>query len=250
MQITAMKVGELAKQTGISVRTLHYYDEIGLLSPSQRNRADHRLYTAEDIARLQQIISLRQLGFSLEEIRECLERPNFSLHRVIQLHMARLKEQIELSYQLLNRLEAIASNLHSAESISIEDFVQTIEAITMLEKYYTPEQTETLKQRAEMLGEERIRQVERQWQELIEQVRAEMEKGSEPTSEPVQVLAQRWMALIHEFTGGDAGIEHSLNTMYQQERPEVASRGAVDSAVFEYMGKAIAAMKGSSDTRS
>lgn len=240
MQLTAMKVGEIAKQTGISVRTLHYYDEIGLLSPSHRTQADHRLYTASDIERLQQIVSLRQLGFSLEEIRQCLERPAFSLHRTIQLHMARLREQIELSHRLLNRLEAIAKTLHSTESVSVEALIQTIEVTCMFEKYYTPEQAEAIKKRAELLGEERIRQAEADWQELIAQARAEMEKGTDPASESVQVLARRWMELIREFTGGDAGIEKSLKAMYQQEGSEVASRGAVDSALSEYMGRAIA----------
>jgi DNA-binding transcriptional MerR regulator len=244
MQSAAMKVGELAKQTGISVRTLHYYDEIGLLSPSRRTQADHRLYAAADIERLQQIVSLRQLGFSLEEIRDCLECPAFSLHRTIQLHMARLKEQIELSGRLLNRLEAIAKKLDSAEAVSVEALIQTIEVISMFEKYYTPEQTEAIKKRGELLGEERIRQVEAQWQELIERVRAEMEKGIDPASESVQVLARRWMELIHEFTGGDVGIEQSLNAMYQQEGPEVASRGVVDSALCEYMCRAIAGLRG------
>jgi DNA-binding transcriptional MerR regulator len=70
------KVGELAKQTGLSVRTLHYYDEIGLLSPSQRTEAGHRLYTADDIVRLQQVKSLRHLGFTLKEIRDYLNRPD------------------------------------------------------------------------------------------------------------------------------------------------------------------------------
>jgi DNA-binding transcriptional MerR regulator len=246
MKPTAMKVGEIAKQTGISVRTLHYYDEIGLLSPSHRTPADHRLYTASDIERLQQIVSLRQLGFSLEEIRECLERPAFSLHRVIELHMARLREQVELSHRLLNRLEAIANNLHSAEAVSVEALIQTIEVIGMFEKYYTPEQTEAIKKRAELLGDERIRQGQADWQELIEQARAEMEKGTDPASESAQVLARRWMELIRQFTGGDPGIEQSLNRMYQQEGPEVASRGAVDSAISEYMGKAIALLKESS----
>ena len=65
------------------MRTLHYYDEVGLLWPSQRTAAGHRFYTAGDIVRLQQIKSLRQLGFALEEIRACLSRPDFSAHRVI-----------------------------------------------------------------------------------------------------------------------------------------------------------------------
>lgn len=66
MRSSLWRVGELAKRTGVSVRTLHWYEEIGLLSPSQRSEAGHRLYAAEDLGRLQQIQSLRQLGFSLD----------------------------------------------------------------------------------------------------------------------------------------------------------------------------------------
>ncbi|MFH7029506.1 MAG: MerR family transcriptional regulator [Heteroscytonema crispum UTEX LB 1556] len=238
IQSTAMKVGELAKQTGISVRTLHYYDEIGLLSPSGRTDADYRLYAEADIVRLQQIMSLRQLGFSLVEIKECLQSPNFSLHHTIQLHIARLREQIELSHKLLHRLEAIAS--HTATSITVEDLISTIEAITMFEKYYTPEQLETLKQRRESIGEERIRQVENEWEKLIAQARAQMEKGTDPASESVQNIAKRWRELIDEFTGGNPGIEQSLNRMYQQQGVEAASRGMGDAALWEYMPRAIA----------
>jgi MerR family transcriptional regulator, thiopeptide resistance regulator len=237
------KVGELAKQTGLSIRTLHYYDEIGLLSPSHHTESGHRLYATEDIVRLQQIKSLRQLGLSLEEIRDCLDSPNFTPLQVIELHIKRLREQIALQQRLCDRLEAIAVSLEAAEDIDIEKFIETIEATTMLEKYYTPEQMEYLKERRNMLGEETIRQAEATWIDLIQQVRAEMEKGTDPTSETVQVLAQRWQNLIQEFTGGNPEIEKSLNTMYQQEGPEVASRNAVDMQVFEYMGRAMAVLQ-------
>jgi MerR family transcriptional regulator, thiopeptide resistance regulator len=160
MQPVTLKVGDLAKQTGVSVRTLHYYDELGLLSPSHRTETGYRLYGDADIVRLQQILSLRQIGLSLQEIRECLGKPDFSLLHVVQLHMKRLREQIEFSQKLLNRLERIAQTVNSAETISVEDLIQTIEVICMLERYYTPEQLETLKQRQELLGEERIHQVQ------------------------------------------------------------------------------------------
>ena len=62
----ALKIGELASRTGLTVRTLHHYDEIGLLKPSHRTDSGHRLYTVRDLGRLQQIVSLRQLGFSLD----------------------------------------------------------------------------------------------------------------------------------------------------------------------------------------
>ena len=94
MGFEALKVGELARRTGLTVRTLHHYDEIGLLKPSLHTAAGHRLYTAADIARLQQVLSLRQLGFSLEQVRDCLDRPGFSPLEVIRLHVARLLEQI------------------------------------------------------------------------------------------------------------------------------------------------------------
>jgi DNA-binding transcriptional MerR regulator len=63
MKFEALKVGELARRTGLTVRTLHHYDEIGLLNPSLHTEAGYRLYTAGDVARLQQVLSLRQLGF-------------------------------------------------------------------------------------------------------------------------------------------------------------------------------------------
>ena len=108
MRPEAIRVGELAKRTGVSVRTLHYYEEIGLLAPSWRSDAGYRLYADTDVVRLQQIMSLRHLGFSLEQIRDCLHRNDVPLLRVIEMHLAGLREQIALQGQLCDRLEAIA----------------------------------------------------------------------------------------------------------------------------------------------
>jgi MerR family transcriptional regulator, thiopeptide resistance regulator len=221
LQPVAWKVGELARKTGLSVRTLHYYDEIGLLSPSQRTDSGHRLYTTVDVVRLQQIKSLQHLGFTLREVRECLDRPEFPLQRVIQLHLSQLKERIELQRTLCDHLEKVAARLRSGEEISPGEFVNTVmEVIKMsenVEKYYTPEQREYLEQRRREVGEERIRQVEAEWSELMDQVRAEMEAGTDPSTERVQALARRWMGLVNEFTGGDPGIERSVGNMWRQE---------------------------------
>jgi DNA-binding transcriptional MerR regulator len=217
MRGTLWQVGELARQTGLSVRTLHYYEEVGLLTPSGRTEAGYRLYSEADVARLQQIKSLRQVGFALEEIRACLGNPNFSSQRVLQLHLARLREQIELQQRLCRRLEAIAARFGSAEAVSAEEFLRAIEEMTMLEKYYTPEQLEELRQRGEQFSEDQIRAFEAEWQELIAQVRAEMEKGTDPASEPVRRLARRWGELVNAFTGGNPGIEQSLKQMWHEE---------------------------------
>jgi DNA-binding transcriptional MerR regulator len=243
MRPAPWKVGELAKRTGVSVRTLHYYDEIGLLTPSHHTGSGYRLYTESDVLRLQQIKSLRSLGFSLDEIRECLKSPKFSPQRVVELHLALVREQIELQERLRDRLEGIAESLRSAETVSVEDFLQTIEVITMLDKYYTPEQRKELEERRQAIGDDRIRQVEGEWKELMEQVKAEMDKGTDPASETVQALARRWMGLVHEFTGGNPGIEKSLKTMYREEPTVHGMDTGPMKEMMGYIQKAVAAGK-------
>ena len=116
MQPETLKVGELARRTGPSIRTLYHYDELGLPSPSLRTASGYRLYTPEDVARLQRILSLRQLSFSLEEIKHCIDEPGFSPIRVLELHFARAREQLALQQELCRRLEALATQLRSAET--------------------------------------------------------------------------------------------------------------------------------------
>jgi DNA-binding transcriptional MerR regulator len=243
MRSPPWKVGELASRTGVSVRTLHHYDEIGLLSPSQRTAAGYRLYTGADVIRLQQIKSLRNLGFSLEEIRRFLSRPDVSPERVLQLQIAHLKEQIELQRRLCERLETMARRWGTEETVSTEEFLQVIEVTNMLDKYYTPEQQEELKQRREALGDERIRQSEGEWKELMEQVQAEMDKGTDPADERVQQLARRWSGLVREFTGGNPGIEKSVARVWQEESTVAGIDTAGMRRMMEYIGRAMAAGK-------
>ncbi|HEX8919569.1 MAG TPA: MerR family transcriptional regulator, partial [Chloroflexota bacterium] len=162
MSTETWRVGEIAMRTGLSVRTLHHYDEIGLLSPARRSEAGYRLYGASDVARLQQIMSLRGLGFPLEEIRTILDRPDVSALRIIVLHTRRLRELIETQRELCRRLELIAAQLSTAEEISADELFQTLELMSMTDRiksYYTPEQLETLERRRQELGANEIRSV-------------------------------------------------------------------------------------------
>ena len=212
-----LRIGELAKRSGLSVRALRYYEDIGLLSPPRHANSDYRLYGEPEIARLQQIVSLRQLGFALEEIRELLTRPETSVRQVIELHLAQLNEQIALMEQLRARLETLTRGLHANGSPTAEALLATIEVMNRIEKYSTPEQLEMLKRRHQELGDEHIKEVEAEWPELIAKVRAEFEKGTDPADPEVQALADRWMELIHEFTGNDPGIAGAVGRIWQEE---------------------------------
>ena len=248
MKFEALKVGDLARRTGLTVRTLHHYDEIGLLKPSLHTAAGHRLYTAADLARLQQVLSLRQLGFSLEQVRDCLDRPGFSPLEVIRLHIARLREQIELQQGLCARLEAIAALCQTAGEVSADEFLRTIEVMTMLEKYYTPEQMESFRKRHEADPEgtaELARQGQAAWAELLAQYKAEMEKGTDPADPRLQELENRRQALVNAFAGGDKAIEQNLTRLWKEQGDKLCAMYGIDPRVMAYLAKVAEAAQGS-----
>ena len=117
----------------------------------------------------------------------------------------------------------------------------------MIESYYTPEQLDDIKKRGEQMGPERIRQSQEDWAELIALVRAEQEKGTDPSAPEVQAMARRWMDLIDAFTGGDPGIQGSLGRLWKEQGDAIAAQH--DSrydprGVMEYIGRAMAVLRG------
>lgn len=233
-----LKVGALASQTGLSVRTLHHYDEIGLLVPSQRTPAGHRLYTYEDVQRLQQIQSLRATGFPLDEIRRLLHGA-FSAQRVIQLHLDRLQAQLAQTQRLTERLQQLARHLDTATHVPLTDLCRIIEATIMMEKYFTPEQLQDIQARGAALGTEKVREVEQAWGEVIPAVRAHMAKGTSADDPDLQALAVRWRELVNAFTGGNREIAANVRAMYQQEHTQInaVQANTPDPAMFAYMGE-------------
>jgi DNA-binding transcriptional MerR regulator len=97
----ALTVGDLAKLTGITVRTLHHYDEIGLVQPSDRSPAGYRLYADDDVLRLQQVLVYKELGLPLDEIAAVLDDPAFSRIDALQRHReALLAKRVRLDRML------------------------------------------------------------------------------------------------------------------------------------------------------
>lgn len=231
------KVGELAAVAGLTVRTLHHWDEIGLLSPRERSGAGYRLYGVEEARRLQRILALRQLGLDLEQVGAALDGAADPLE-LVRGQLAALDRQIELA----QRLRALL--LRTLEAPQADDPIATIEVMTMIDRHYTPEQLEALARRREDLGTEGMEGAQREWAELIAAMEAERERGAEPGDPRVQELAGRWAELVEAFTGGDPGIAASLRRMYAEEGPEPASRGMVNPELMEFVARARAAAEG------
>ncbi len=243
MRFEALKVGELARRTGLTIRTLHHYDEIGLLKPSLHTESGHRLYAADDVARLQQVMSLRQLGFSLEQVSDCLDRRDFSPVEVIAMHVARLREQIELQRRLCERLEGLVAHfrtLGGAGEVSAEDFLRTIEVMNMIENYYTPEQLKFFRKRREeaaAAGEDIAKKGQADWAQLLADLKVEMEKGTDPADPKLKEYEKRRQALVNAFTGGDPAIEQNLKRLWTEQGDKLAAQHGMDPKLMEYLGK-------------
>jgi DNA-binding transcriptional MerR regulator len=241
----ALRVGELARRTGLTVRTLHHFDELGLLRPSTRTKSGHRLYGEADLRRLQQILSLRALGVPLDQIGSWLKRPDASLLGALEVHLAELDERLSAQRRLRDRLAATIGRLRANGGLSVNEILDTLEATTMFEKYYTTEQLEQLKQRRESIGEEQIRAVEKEWGEIFRTLAAAQAAGKDPGSPEMRKIGRRANELVEAFTGGDPGIRASLNEMYAEEGPAPAARHGMpaDPALWKYLGEVMAAGK-------
>jgi DNA-binding transcriptional MerR regulator len=227
------RVGELARVAGVTVRALHHYDSLGLLVPSERTEAGHRLYSGDDVRRLYRLLALREIGLPLDEIGPLLDAKTH-LSETVRCHLDRVDQQLGALGELKLRLTRLLAALDGDEA-STDQFLDALEAMSMIEKHYTPEQLEQLERRRAAFGDERIKQVEKEWADLYARVRELRESGVDPADPEPQALGRRAGELIEMFTGGDPGIAASLQRMYEQEGPEKASRGMVGPEDFEYL---------------
>ena len=129
---TGRKVGELAQAAGLTVRTLHYYDEIGLLVASERSPAGHRLYSDADVERLYRICLLRRLGLPLDQIAKALDDPAWSLRSALAAHLAAVERRLEATAQLRSHLETLIASAVPG-SAPTEELLTVLEEMTMLE---------------------------------------------------------------------------------------------------------------------
>lgn len=125
------KVGDLAKLTGLTVRTLRFYDQIGLLSPSGQTESGHRLYCEANLSRLHQILSLKELGLSLEEVKSALSGGQISPLEIVNLQIDQIKEQIKLQQKLLEQLRHVSKLMQGKAELTVEDFTSLLQAMKM-----------------------------------------------------------------------------------------------------------------------
>ncbi|GAB2563227.1 MerR family transcriptional regulator [Nocardia heshunensis] len=144
------RVGELARETGVTVRTLHHYDRLGLVSASSRTGGGHRCYTAADVRRLHRVIALRGFGFALDEIAGLLaETPDHDPRELIRQQVEVLDERIARALRLRARLLGVRDGLDRVAEPSATEFLRLIEEMVTMNQPMTPEEFARMAQRRE-----------------------------------------------------------------------------------------------------
>lgn len=231
-----LKVGDLAKRSGLTVRALHHYDTIGLLTPSARSDSGYRLYNSADIARLHQVQALRRFGVPLAGIVAFLASPGSQLQAIVEQQIAALDRQIDQAALLRGQLTDLQRQIGAGEEPDLSTWLSTLELMTVYNNYFTKDELECMplfQQRAKGQPE---------WRALVAKVQALMDADARPDNPDAQQLAQHWMTMLERDTAGNPEFFARLNAMFVQE-PAMQQRSLITRAMIEYVVAALSESK-------
>jgi DNA-binding transcriptional MerR regulator len=224
------RIGELADATGLTVRTLHHYEQVGLLWASDRTEGGHRLYDDADVEQLYRIRVLRRLGLSLDDIGRSTEFPR-ELPELLRRHLARVEVELEQLTRLRDRLRRVCSQGASFEP---DDVIGTIEAMSTLERHVATQRPNRAPASAELA-----------WRELGGELRACMEAGATPSSVRAKAIARRAQSMIRAFADGHARVLDALARIRASDPPD--DLAGWDSALMRYLDRALASLEKETD---
>lgn len=235
-----MKIGEVAELTGLTIRTLRYYDQINLFSPSVYTDVGHRLYNKSDLFRLQQILSLKYIGLSLEDIQKYLSNDNYNVVEILNIQVQRLKDDIQIQQNLLNELTNIQLAFHNKRGISIDELIKLLEVMKMnRENYFSKEQLNKMRSQYENMDKNELKASEEKFNLLMTDIRDCMEKGIPTTDEKVQDLVRQWKDLINQFAPKDDNDFMKSAEEFHKENPNNEVQYGVDKEIYIYINKAL-----------
>ena len=196
------RVGDLAAATGLTVRALHHYEQIGLLAPPSRTEGKQRLYSEREVRRLYRICALRDIGLSLADIARAKDRT--SLRDVLRQHLA----QVDAEIARLTRLRLLVAHACAQENVGADDLLATIEAMSLVARR----------------GEDRWQrghspEIAERWRVLGDELRACMKDGAMPSSRRALAVARKAQAALEDFAGGDPATLDALAHLRRSAPP-------------------------------
>lgn len=241
--MTEWTVKDLARLAGVSIRTLHHYDAIGLLRPENRTASGYRLYGREQLLRLQQILFLRELDVPLEEIATLLDAPGYDPAQALRLHRKTLEERLGRLHRLLNTLDKTVAHYEGEQMLTDEE----------LYVGFTPEEAVAIRREArERWGDAQVEESERrarsmtraQWSDLeaeVQALNAELAAVQERDfADPaVRKAVARHYTWVTSFWIPDAEAYRGLGRMYRDDPRFAAYYEKIAPGLALYLCEAI-----------
>ena len=237
-----MKISEVAKLSGVTVRTLHYYDEIGLLKPNKITEAGYRVYSNEDLETLQQILFFRELDFQLNEIKEIMMNPNYDKNKALNKHKELLIEKRERLDGLINLID---KTIKGDNNMSFKEFDNS--KIEENKNKYAEEvknrwgNTDAYKE-----YEKKTKSYDKNTWNTINEDMAKILKefadnrNEDPNSDIAQELVEKWrMYITSNFYNCTKEILSGLGLMYTSDERFKKNIDQYGEGTAEFMAKAI-----------
>lgn len=237
-----LKINEVAKLTGVTVRTLHYYDEIGLLNPSKITETGYRLYDENALALLQQILFFKELDFPLNEIKNIITNPEFDKAEALKRHRKLLIKK----RQRIDKLITLVDNtIKGEDTMSFKEFDMT--EIEDAKKKYEKEVKERWgnsdaykesEKKTESYGKEQWKEIDEESKSIFKAFAENIDKA--PDSGEVQKLVKKWQEFITKrFYKCTNEILQGLGLMYSQDERFKKNIDRYGEGTAELMSKAI-----------
>lgn len=237
-----MKINEVAKLAGVSVRTLQYYDRIGLLKPTEVNEAKYRFYDEKSLEILQQILFFRELEFPLCEIKEIITAPGFERQEALKMHRELLLKKKERVSRLI---ELVDHTLKGEADMSFKEFdMQEIEetktkyAGEVKERWGNTEAYKESEKRTAGYTKEDWKNMTDESNDIMKQFASIRDLS--PESKEAQELVKRWQNYITEhFYPCTTEILQGLGLMYTEDERFTKNMDQFGEGTAEFMSRAI-----------
>lgn len=230
-----LTTGELSKRLNVSVRTIRYYDQIGLVEPSRKEAGGKRCYSAEDILKLQKILLLKLLNLPLEDSRSILAEQ--SIDSILAVHKSLLMNEIDQLQHSLKHTQSLLNLLELEETIHWEDLISLV-AGPQNEKnwshYFSSQQQEVLEKRLPKLESGDL--ATKKWINIIKRIELCLDKGISPSSKEGQLILADVDILSAETFDNDPKLAEAFwEARKSAQASEDLGLYAINPAVIEFL---------------
>jgi len=206
-------IGKLAELSRVSLRTLRYYDEIGLLPPAERNAKGHRFYSNEDVSKLHYILTLRNVGLPLESIQTAMNDKQLNSKILLEMRLKMIQTEQQKLMKMENSIKSLLALVENGQDMNWESIFESFYTYPKSEdilkklwdKHFSTEEQSLLKKLPSM-GEGS--KLAKEATALVKDVRVNVKEC--PTSQIGQQLAKRWITLVQEMYKGNVELANKV----------------------------------------